>query len=291
MFACGRSAAQITAVQRFSLFDDDITTTSNFSDADPPPATSSFMLTSTTNPDPDPDTVTTGDGSPNTSPTANPSITASSGAETMPPDGIASDSNSSAAGATAGGVVGGVVGVALVAALVLFFLRRRRKTNGVVNDTTSRLNQDPAPSATYYPGPQDPPLHPTQYGSSSPPMSQATPHDGGNNGRGLTDFGSGLGSGAGASAAAGAGAALGADRRVSRVSRVASSYLAVSHKTDDDDEARPVSPISSNATYSASNTAASGAGPVSPTSTMAMHSTRYNRFNPPPSESFQAYRP
>ena len=293
MLACGRSRFQTTAVQQFALFDSEFTTTSNLTGVDPPPSTGDSTPNLTTNPDSGPITVTTSDGSVITIPPADPSATTSSGAEPIPQEGISSDSNSTNAGAIAGGVVGGVGGIALIAALVWFFLRRRRKENSA-DGTASDFDQGPAASATYQPGPQDPPLHPAQYGTLSNRMSQATLYNGENSNRGLGNFAQGLGAGAGAGAAG----AFGADSRASRASRGASSYLAVSHRTNhgNDDEARPVSPISSaNVTVCSPTTASAGhmaaAGPVSPESTMAMPYMPYDRSYPPPPHNFQAYRP
>ena len=290
MFTCGRSPLQITGVQRFSLFDYEIIATSNITAADPPAATPPLTPTP---PDPSLVTIITSDGSvitisdmelPSTPPTT------SSDAEPLPLDRITSDSDSPRAGAIAGGVIGGVGGVLLIAGLVLFFLRRRKTKSA--DGTASRLAQDAAPSATYYPGPQDPPLHPTQYGPLSPPMGQAAPSHSENNGRSRAD--PGVAAGASASAAPRVG------RRVSRASRALSSYLTVSHRTGGGSgggEERPVSPMSSNATGSPpgspqqSHSASGAPGLVSPTSTTTMPTIRYNRFNPPPPGGFQPYRP
>ena len=283
MFTCGRSPNHITPVQRFSLFDYEITATSNITAVDPPAATPPFIPTPL---DPGLVTVITSAGSVNTiSDIELPSIppTTSSDAEPLPQDRISSDSNSPNAGAIAGGVIGGVGGVLMIAALVLFFLRRRKTKS--TDGTASRLGQDSALSATYYPGPQDPPLHPTQYGPLSPPMGLTTPYHNGNNDRNLTNSGAAVG--AGESAAP----------RVSRTSGAPSSYLNVLHGMGGGGQERPVSPMSSNATGSPpgspqqSHSASSAPGLVSPTSPMPMPSIQYNQFNLPPPEGFQAYRP
>ncbi|RYP91452.1 hypothetical protein DL770_002391 [Monosporascus sp. CRB-9-2] len=176
----------------------------------------------------------------------------------------AGGSNSSKTGAIVGGVVGGLGGIALIAAVIFFLYRRKKKAKAAAPpDYITPLGP------TYYPGPEDPPLHPNQYGSSSQPMAQATQHDAPGTGYPPVSYPPA--------------AVVPGDRRVNRAP---SPFYPMSPKTAEDDGA--VSPIESTPSVSPPDSPQSPyARTVSPT----MPPVQYNRFSPPPPQQFQAYRP
>ncbi|RYP77129.1 hypothetical protein DL771_001419 [Monosporascus sp. 5C6A] len=173
-------------------------------------------------------------------------------------------SNSSRTGAIVGGVVGGLGGIALIAAVIFFLYRRKNKAKPEAPpDYITPLGP------TYYPGPEDPPLHPNQYGSSSQSMAQPTQHDAPGTGYPLVSYPPT--------------AAVPVDRHANGAP---SPYYPMSPKTAEDDAA--VSPIASTPSVSPPDSPQSPyARTVSPT----MPPVQYNRFSPPPPEQFQAYRP
>ncbi|RYP48875.1 hypothetical protein DL769_011152 [Monosporascus sp. CRB-8-3] len=183
------------------------------------------------------------------------------------PSSVAQDaggSNSSATGAIVGGVVGGLGGIALIAAVIFFLYRRRKKAKAAAPpDYITPLGP------TYYPGPEDPPLHPNQYGSSSQSMAQATRHDAPGTGYPPVSYPPA--------------AAMPVDRHANGGP---SPYYPMSPKTAEDDAA--VSPVESTPSVSPPDSPQSPhARTVSPT----MPPVQYNRFSPPPPQQFQAYRP
>ncbi|RYP01165.1 hypothetical protein DL764_006288 [Monosporascus ibericus] len=176
----------------------------------------------------------------------------------------AGGSNSSKTGAIVGGVVGGLGGIALIAAVIFFLYRRKKRAKAATPpDYITPLGP------TYYPGPEDPPLHPNQYGSSSQPVAQATQHDAPGTGYLPVSYPPAT--------------AVPADRYVNRAP---SPYYPMSPKTAEDDAA--VSPIESTSSVSPPDSPQSPyARALSPT----MPPVQYNRFSPPPPQQFQAYRP
>ncbi|KAK7745228.1 hypothetical protein SLS62_009857 [Diatrype stigma] len=242
-------------------------------------------------------------GLPTTSTTASGDSSSSSLPASPPQDvggsSMGATSTSNRTGTIVGGVVGGVGGAALIATAVLFLLYRRRKRDQRTQpDGSSGTGTGPDLGATYYPGPQDPPLHPTQYGHeplSSPPMGQVSPSNNNDN--------SNL-----AAAAIPPTATSRSNTRRTVSSRTPSSFLAaatrraMSPKSADDDGGDAVSPISSRPSSSSAGAPESphwqqqqqqmgGLSPASPSSSSMMPPVQYNRFSPPPPEHFQAYRP
>ncbi|RYP48051.1 hypothetical protein DL768_005973 [Monosporascus sp. mg162] len=197
--------------------------------------------------------------------TSTTNLLSSSSSEAPTPFPVAADgSNSSKTGAIVGGVVGGLGGIALIAAVIFFLYRQKKKAKAAAPpDYITPLGP------TYYPGPEDPPLHPNQYGSSSQPMAQATQHDAQGTGYPPVSYPPA--------------ATVPMDRHVNGGP---SPYYPMPPKTAEDDAA--VSPIESTPSVSPPDSPQSPyARTVSPT----MPPVQYNRFSPPPPQQFQAYRP
>ncbi|RYP24464.1 hypothetical protein DL765_000484 [Monosporascus sp. GIB2] len=255
MFTCGSWRPRIIGVGHTSSFEYHTTGTS-LNTAIPP---ITFPRSETTDMAPSPTSLSS---SSSEAPTA---ITVT--VEPTRPASVAQDAgtpNSSKTGAIVGGVVGGLVGIAFIAAVIFFLFRRKKKAKAAASpDYITPLGP------TYYPGPEDPPLHPNQYGSSSQPMGQATQRDAPGTGYPPASYPPA--------------AAMPVD---GHANRAPSPYYPMSPKTAEDDAA--VSPIESTPSVSPPDSPQSPyARTVSPT----MPPVQYNRFSPPPPQQFQAYRP
>ncbi|RYO88058.1 hypothetical protein DL762_003943 [Monosporascus cannonballus] len=258
MFTCGSWSPGIISVGHTSSFEYHTTGTS-LNTAMPPPITlprseTTDLAPSTTSP--------TSSSSGSEAPTAI-TVTVEPSRPLSAAQG-AGGSNSSKTGAIVGGVVGGLGGIALIAAIIFFLYLRKKKAKAAASpDYITPLGP------TYYPGPEDPPLHPNQYGSLSQSMGQVTQRDAPGTGYPPASYPPA--------------AAMPVDRHANRAP---SPYYPMSPKTAEDDAA--VSPIESTPSVSPPDSPQSPyARTVSPT----MPPVQYNRFSPPPPQQFQAYRP